>query len=255
MREITGVLSNTERHAQMQKAIATGFPFLQKRESFHENRCSLVCYGPSLLDTWRMVKPLENSIITVSGAHDFMVDRNIIATYHVEIDPRPHKAKMLRSPREETRYLMASCCHSDFWPKLADHDVQLWHLINGDDKETGKWVAEHHREGLASMIGGGSTVGLRAMNVAAALGFRRFAIFGMDCSFNVERHAGGHTGEPEPERRVWCGGRLFRTTPQLLQAAREMARLLVTMDVECEFYGDGLMQELARQLQKRKANA
>src|SRR5439155_104689 len=174
--EIPGVLSDAERHEHMRIAMETGFPFLQKRSSFHENRCSLVCYGPSLLDTWRQIKPLDQSIITVSGAHDFLVDRNVIPTYHVEIDPRAHKPRMLRNPREETRYLMASCCHPDFWPKLAGYDVQLWHLINGNDTTTTDWVRDHHLAGWASLIGGGSTVGQRAMNVAAALGFRRFSI-------------------------------------------------------------------------------
>ena len=161
------VYTDAERHEQMRRAIGR-FPFMEKAPGFSPNWLCIVCYGPSLLDTWRNIKPLDHSVMTVSGAHDFMVDRGVNPTYHVDIDPRPHKPKMLRQPREQTSYRMASVCHPDFWEILKDYDVQLWHLIN--DSETVDWVRENHPEGLNSMIGGGSTVGQRAMNVGAALG-------------------------------------------------------------------------------------
>lgn len=247
------VVSSTERHEQMRIAIEKGFPFLRKNERFSPNKVSIVCYGPSLLDTWRTLKMTDQSMITVSGAHDFMADRNIQPTWHVEMDPRPHKPQMLRNPREGTKYLMASVCHPDFWGILKGYDVELWHLINGEDHTTMDWVAEHHPEGMQSLIGGGSTVGHRAMNVAAALGFRRFDIFGMDCSLaKAGLHAGPHTNEKQPVIAVRAAGRPFRTTPQLLHAAREMANFILTHDVDINFYGDGLMQELARTLKRKR---
>lgn len=247
---MNGVLTNDERHEQMELAIGR-FPFLKKQSTFGPNKVSIVCFGPSLADTWRQIKPLDQSIITVSGAHDFLVDRNVIPTWHVEIDPRPHKPQMLRNPREETRYLMASVCHPDFWEILNGYDVQLWHLINGDDYATVDWVREHHPEGLNAMIGGGSTVGQRAMNVAAALGFRRFDIFGMDCSFTEKRHAGWHSGGEQASINIAVRNRTFQTTPQLLQSACEMEKFCRTMDAEITFHGDGLLQELAQRTKKR----
>lgn len=244
---IKGVLTNEERHAQM--AQAPCLPMLKKHDSFSDRWISIACYGPSLKETW---KDIQGPVMTVSGAHDFLVGKGVIPTWHVDCDPRPHKAAMV-TPTDSTKYLMASVCHPDFWAKIKGKKVTLWHLINGDDLETLEWVEQNHPEGMGSLIGGGSTVGMRAMNVAAALGFRRFDIYGMDCSFAEDLHAGPHGGQKQPETTVRCGARLFRTTQQLLQAAREMEEFLQTYDAEIRFHGDGLVQEMARQLNFKQA--
>lgn len=246
---ITGVLSNAERHAQMALALER-FPLIKKHPKFNSRRMSLVCYGPSLLDTWRSI---EHPIMTVSGAHDFLVERGIIPDFHVDCDPREHKAAMLRQPTNATKYLMASCCHPNFWNTLKNKRVKLWHLINGNDLETVAWVADKNPEGYGAMLGGGSTVGMRAMEVAAHIGFRRFAVHGMDCSHTEARHAGEHFGKRQLEEMVSVNGRKFKTTPQMLQAAREMEEFIQTKDADLEFYGDGLMQEAAKALKLRKA--
>jgi len=242
-----GVMANEDRHKQMAQAIGL-FPMLQKRGKFLPRRVSIACYGPSLADTY---KQLKRPIISVSGSHDFLVDRGIIPDFHVDCDPRPHKPEMLRKPQETTTYLMASVCHPLFWKALEGHSVRLWHLINGDDLDTVAWVAQNHPDGMKSMIGGGSSVGQRAMNVAAALGYRKFDIPGMDCSFTENRHAGAHTGSQQVETLVKAGDRIFKTTKQMLQAAIEMEHFLQKQDAEVRFYGDGLMQETAKILRGR----
>lgn len=247
---IVGVMSNEDRHRQMSASIGR-FPMMKKHadKTFSDRRISLVCYGPSLMQTWHEI---EGPIMTVSGAHDFLVARGIVPDWHVDCDPRPHKAGMLKLPTEDTKYLMASCCHPDFWETLKKKNVKLWHLVNGNDFETIAWVRDNHPQGLHSMICGGSTVGMRAMEVAASMGFRRFNIFGMDCSHTDQRHAGLHLGRPQAEELVRVGNRRFTTTPQMLQAAREMEQFIKTMDADITFYGDGLMQETARFLKLQK---
>lgn len=253
---IYGILSDAERHDQMQTAVNLHWPFLQKAQRQRKGAVSICAYGPSLLDTWRLAKTYQKinhrPIITVSGAHDFLVSRGVIPDFHVEIDPRAHKPKMLTKPQAKTQYLMATVCHPDFWDVLDGCDVRLWHMVN--DHETVKWVASHHPAGLQSMIGGGSTAGQRAINVAAALGFREFHVFGMDMSFQADRrHAGEHTGEPEPPTIMSVGGREFKTTKQLAQSAREMEEFLNnTEGIKIAFHGDGLVQEMAYVIQKRK---
>lgn len=245
---IVGVLTHEERHAHMAEAIKL-FPMLKKRPLTSSRRISIVCYGPSLNDTWEDIK---GPVMTVSGAHDFLMARGITPEWHVDCDPLEHKAGML-TPNDSTRYLMASVCHPKVWPKLKGKKVSLWHLINGDYYETPSWVMKHHPQGLDCMFGGGSTVGMRAMEIAAALGFRRFDIHGMDCSFGESRHAGPHSGKRQLETLVRCNGRQFKTSPQMLQAAQEMERFLLTMDADITFHGDGLVQEMSRAIQLKKA--
>tara|TARA_R110000868_G_scaffold176513_3_gene414237 strand:- start:8889 stop:9641 length:753 start_codon:yes stop_codon:yes gene_type:complete len=248
---IAGALPHAERHEQMAKAVKL-FPMMKKRalDGFSDRRLSIVCYGPSLNDTWLDIR---GPMMTVSGAHDYLSMRGCIPQWHVECDPREHKAIMLKRPSRATKYLMASCCHPKFWETLKGHDVRLWHLINGNDLETPLWVKENHLEGIDCMIGGGSTVGMRALEIAAAIGFRRFNIYGMDCSFTDRHHAGDHTGKRQAEITVTVGGKRFTTSPQMLQASQEMAEFILTMDAEVTMHGEGLMQETARLINERKA--
>lgn len=246
--ELAEAVSKPERFAQMQEAILR-FPFLKKTQMLREERLTIVCYGPSLKDTWDKIK---GPFMTVSGAHDFMVDKGLSPCYHVEIDPREHKPKMLQKPQAETQYLMASVCHPDFWHVLRNSDVKLWHLISGNDGAVEEWVKFHHPAGVDSLIGGGATVGQRALSVGAALGYRKFDIYGMDCCYQRTTHAGGHTGAHQATIPVWVKGRLFTTTPQLLQAAQGMELFLKTYDADVRFHGDGLMQTIAKIIEERK---
>ena len=242
---LQGVLTNDQRHKQMAQAKGV---MLKKRDKFNDRWVSIVCYGPSLADTWKQV---NRPMVTVSGAHDFMVDRCVIPDYHVDCDPREHKARMLKRPQDSTTYFMATVCHPTFWEVLKGFKIRLWHLINGNDLETVAWVMANHPDGAGSMIGGGSSVGMRAMNVMAALGYRRFRVFGMDNSFTTNRHAGPHLGKEQDKIFVRAGDRTFQTTRQMLQAAIEMEEFIKTQDAEVAFYGDGLMQETALLLREK----
>ena len=251
------VLTLEERLDNMQKALDEGFPFLKKAAEFHDGRMSIVGYGPSLRDTWRSI---QHPMIATSGAYDFLLERGVVPDFYTAIDPRKCTAALLRNPQHETKYLMASVVHPDFWSILEGFDVTLWHAVYGmienmtqDDMKMLLWIGDHHNVGLESCIGGGSTVGQRAIVLAGAMGFRKFDIFGMDCSFMGHRHAGAHTGEEQHVETITVANRKFRTTRQLFQSAQEMEKLLLTMDIETEFYGDGMLQEIARII-KRKRN-
>ena len=73
----------------------------------HDVRAIIACYGPSLTDHIpRLVEEaLEgpSNIISVSGAHDFLIGRGITPHYHVECDPRPHKADNINKPSHRGR--------------------------------------------------------------------------------------------------------------------------------------------------------
>jgi hypothetical protein len=80
-------------------------------------------------------------------------------------------------------------------------------------------------------------------------------MFGVDCSFlRDQRHAGPHTGRPQPITTVAVGERTFKTTPQMIQSAQEFCEFLRTADAEVNFHGDGLIQTLAHSIKKEKRN-
>ena len=141
-------------------------------ETTTDEPIAIVGFGPSLNDTWEEIKKYKY-VMTCSGAHKFLVERGIIPTYHLDLDPRPHKIGMLGEPQKQTQYLIASTIHPKYLDALEGFDVKLWHIFSNDELvlPKGEW-----------MLSGGSSVGSRCMTLARFLGFKNQHIFGMDGS-------------------------------------------------------------------------
>jgi hypothetical protein len=227
----------------------------------HERVALIACYGPSLRTTWPSL-PLQRkkrnaTLVSVSGAHDFLRKHCITPDMHVECDPRPHKARMMRKLSPKTKYLMASCCHPDVIDALAGHDLTLWHLYNGPESLA---IRDIKSEETAAMIPGGGSVGLRTITLLYFLGFRNFIVHGMDCSFDKEdHHAGAHFGkspttiEVNPACKIGNeivrSDKWFATSPVFVSYANHMLKdLRIGRYPACNFYwyGDGLFQEMLR---------
>src|SRR3954462_11234756 len=70
---------------------------------------AVVCFGPSLRETWEQIRGFR-CVISCSGAHRFLVERGIIPSWHVEVDPRAHKVSLIGPRQAATEYLIASAC-------------------------------------------------------------------------------------------------------------------------------------------------
>lgn len=233
---IIGAGSREERRANVRECLKHGFPQM-KRVPLHDERMSLVCFGPSLKYTWSQVR---KPFTTVSGAHDYMISGGLIPDYHVEADPRKHKTHFTKNSHPEVDYLMASCCHPDMWSNFKDRKVHIWHLI-----ESKEMIDELEKEDPGSLkVSVGSNVGMAAIEVLGNLGYRKYDIYGMDFSFDATRHAGFHPNEIEDEILVTLDGRDFRTTRQLFEGAREFIQLISSYDCEWRVHGDGLLQQM-----------
>lgn len=229
----------------------------------HSGTAIVVCYGPSLKTTWPAIRHERNTIpgakvVTVSGAHDFLIKNRVVPNYHVECDPRLHKADMINLPKRKVEYLLASCVHPDLLRKLQRNgkvaNISLWHLSNGDESMR----IINDLEPNSFLIGGGGSVGLRAVCVMHAMGFRKFVIHGMDCSFEGdEQHAGAHTGKRQNAIKVRCGSREFITSPVLISYARQFQDMVRLMAGDCQFdmHGDGLLQAMCREAVARSKSA
>lgn len=219
---------------------------IQPREK-REDAVAIVCYGPSLKQTWEQIRDYKY-VITCSGSHKFLLERGIVPTWHVEVDPRDHKIKLLGEPHPDVTYLPASCCSPAYFDHLARHDakVELWHVYDTavESKRKlpkGEWA-----------ITGGCNVGLRAMTIARFFGFLDQHIFGMDGCEGDEigkKHAAAHPLQDGTSHYL-CeypkgSGKMWRTTPGLLESAKQTFHELDMMvDVKATFYGEGLVQEM-----------
>lgn len=205
---------------------------------------AVVGFGPSLNDTWEEVKNFKH-VISCSGAHKFLVDRGIVPTYHLEVDPREHKVALIGQPQKETEYLISSTCHPKVFDHLEGYNVKLWHVF--DATEDGKRLLPPGEWAIT----GGCDAGLRAVTIAAFLGYRDLHVFGLDGNArDGEKHAADHPNKIPQFNEVEYpegSGVIYHTTSGMLEAAKQMWHELDQLPaVKATFYGNGLIQAMAR---------
>lgn len=202
-------------------------------------RISICGFGPSLADTWF---DLTSCVMTTSGAHDFVVQRGIVPTYHVETDPRGRKAKFLERSHPVTRYIINSQCHPRMFELLRGRDVVMWHGFTDDDDERQIALLESLEPG-ARLMAGGTNVGMRAIVVAREIGYTSFELHGMDCCyFGAKQWAGEHYTPPHRTVLVEVEGKIFETSDLMMQSTDDFFNCLRMMP-GCRFrvHGEGLL--------------
>lgn len=214
-----------------------------------------VSFGPSLKNTWEKIREFKY-VMSCSGSHKFLVEHGIAPSFHIDVDPRPHKVKLIGQPHKDCHYLIASTCH----PQLIDYllnagcKVDLWHIF--DNEEEGYRIIPTGEY----MVTGGCSVGVRTMTIARFLGFTDLHIFGMDGSFphDGNSHAGEHPNDSSKKSvyETEYNGVKYRTTPSMLEAARNTWHELDMMyDTKATFYGEGLVQAMSKDYKRKELPA
>lgn len=108
--------------------VERGLPPMIEGSGYPTRPVAIVGYGPSLLKTWERLKTFPGPIWTVSKAHDFLLERGIVPTYHTDVDMRAHKAKFIKKPHPSVKYIIASHVHPDYLDNVAGGDVCLFHV-------------------------------------------------------------------------------------------------------------------------------
>ncbi len=217
----------------------------------HERTALIACYGPSLIDTIETLK-IEAAkphvdVISVSGSHDFLLSHGIVPRYHIECDPRLHKADNIDKSHPDIEYLIASVCHPGYFDKLGDANIKLWHVSTN---EHALKLFNELKENPRHVISGGGSVGLRAVPLLYAMGYRDMSIFAMDCSFKSEgetihQWAGKHAGKRQDCCEVLCNGVVFISSPVLLTYATNFFEIIQKVtDLNVRLYGQGLLQSM-----------
>lgn len=242
--KIKYVATPEEHEANVAANVARGLPSLEKGP-LRTDPIAVVCFGPSLKATRRDIRHFKY-ILTCSGAHRYLIDHGIVPTWHMEGDPRAHKAYFLKRPHRRVQYLLAASCHPATFDAVKGYDVRIWHSLKSAQDLTqqhvypvGHWV-----------LTGGTNIGLRAMVMARLLGFRDIHIFGMDCSAEAGKmHASDHPNEvPDEKYRVVQveGVNYYTTTLWIAYAKAFFHEVLQLPDVHVTLHGDGLQQALAK---------
>lgn len=143
-------------------------------------KIALVGGGPSIKDTVFELMDFT-TIIACGSAHDWLQAHSPrIPAYCAVCDPDPVMANYLRAPDHDTKYLISSHCNESVFDALKGHDVTMWHCwpIGAGDQDARDFL-EKKTPGWAA-VGGGCTVGLRAITIAMMMGYTDIHFFGFD---------------------------------------------------------------------------
>lgn len=247
--------ANEQLLANVRSSTARDLPWFDTAPE-HDGHVCIVGGGPSVADKlqeleWR--QSLGQKIWALNGAAHYLYTQGIIPDALVIADAREENKAFLPGaflPDFTTRLYLASQCHPVVFDKaeLLDLDVTLWHvnsegvadlLADVDDKPV-------------HLIGGGSTVGLNAIVLGFAEGYRKFHLYGFDSSFEENHHAYRQTGnDGDVVIDALFEGRVFKTTAWMAQQVNEFQDLipgLVADGCIVTVSGNGLLPTVARYL-------
>ena len=221
----------------------------------HGNTLSVAGGGPSLEDTFG---DLEGYIAAVNGSQAWLKDRDILPDACGVLDPGDHMADIIDADRR-VRYFVSSTCHPTVFDKLekAGCQVNLWHPSGHPGAE--KICREFHPDDWL-MIGGGTTMGMRWINLGYILGFRRFHLHGMDSSFRAGKtHAYPDRRDTDDKLTMTFDG--YKTRLNFMAQVADFFKLLErfldqdTHPIAIEVFGDGLLQSRWRKFREKHPDA
>lgn len=235
-------------YRNMQAAVDAQWPILNAAEP-HDGVAILVGGGPSLADDVDQIRAMQNAgahVFALNNAGRWLHDRGIVPYALVVLDARSHNVRFIRGLPCSVKLYLATQCDPALFAEGQDHDITAWHAPMG-----GKSGVVEHRNTV--LIGGSTTVGMRALRLVHVLGYRTAHLFGYDSSFAGSQ---GHA-YPQPEnendglRECEVGDRKFLSTAWMIRQAddfRHIAFGLMHEGLTIHVHGDGLLPEVARQM-------
>ena len=217
---------------------------------WRENKpIAIVGGGPSLRDTIGELSKYQ-FVMVCGSAHDYVMKyAGCPIDFCVLCDPDPLIISYLKEIRQGTKYFVASQCSPEIFDYLKFNDVKIWHAAgeNVDQAVFGKDKVP---------IGGGCTIGTRAIILAMAFGFNNIHLYGFDtCLTEDNRHHAYEFNDPEKEKvslgnisevKLSVDGPTFKVAGYMLGQLFDFKTLLKNYSsrVRIEIFGDGLLKHL-----------
>lgn len=198
--------------------------------------------APSIQDT---KNDLDGYICGINGSLRYLYENGIKAQACGICDPTEYVADNLE-PIDGVHYFIASMVHPKIFEKLKDQHVIMWHC-------SGEPRAEELLKDKY-LIGGGSTMGMRWLNLGYIMGFREFHLHGMDSSYVDGRtHA---YKEHERKERIKVNDR--ETSPNFMSQINDFKETMERFKwpdmqpTKIRLYGEGLLQDFNAEYRMRE---
>jgi len=235
--------------ANMDAAIARGYPQVTEAQAAKTGAILLVASAPSVKGQLELIKKMKaagSPIVAIKGAHDWLIENGVTPDYALAIDPQEHRIAFYK-PQPSVHYMIASQCHPAMFDNLDGYQVTLWHpyVKKGQD-----------RPKKSMLIGGGTTSGLRAISLFYVLGYRQFELFGFDSCNDGEllrvNGDGLKDGDKLIEVKIDPDGETFNCNMSMaLQAEHFQTYYDYLPDATFNGHGRGLIQAI---IKKREQN-
>lgn len=213
----------------------------------HDGVALIVGGGPSLKDTLFYIYGMQLNGCTVfstNNTFNFLKQHDILADAHIILDARRENMEFV--PDDDVPKYYASQCHPDILD-AASEDLICWHAFNHSYLEH---IAHHPSANV--QIGGGSTVGLRAIALAYVLGFREFRLFGFDSCYRNSHHAyPQYLNDGERLLNATINGKTYKCAPWMVTQSEEFKDLMTVLTsygCQISVYGEGLIQDIAKEM-------
>lgn len=219
----------------------------------HDGHAVIVGGGPSVKKKLSEIKyraGLGQHIFALNNSWRYLLDNGIPANAVVMVDARADNAQFIPDRSDATFYL-ASQCHPEVWDKAKNLNTVLWHSYTEIIDEG----LENPEKKPECLVSGGTTVGLSAMALAYALGYRKIHIYGMDSSYQDGEHHAYSQPLNDNERvlDVICHEKKFKSAAWMVAQANQFQTLALQLaDLGCiiTVSGDGLLPLIARNLEE-----
>lgn len=251
---VTTNTSPAQIEANLETACVHPAPFLDVRPAI-DRELWICASGPSLKEHWEKI-PRDADILALNGAYRFLVENGRTPEYFAMIDARALNVNFLTNPQNKTEFLLSLQCHPSVYGCVVGKNISKFGLASPS------CLAAMQKHGLnEKAFGGGATIGLTALALAPALGYRRVVVTGYESSF------------PDGQRRVWeqpqnvgeilidvwVEDRKYITTPALAAQVRDFRGLLAAVTemfpgFELDLMSGGLLRDFLITGQQEPAN-
>lgn len=209
----------------------------------HDGVAVIVAGGPSLKRTVQTVARMQRAgakVFALNRVAAYLKNNSILPDAHVLLDAHPDEVISFIDKSYPCMRFYASQCDPAVLDAAGD-ELVLW-----DSYMQG--ILDVVPDAHGPFVGGGTTVGTRAIGLCYMLGYRKIHVFGLDSSCEEgEGHAYSQIDFPSVLDVVF-NGKKYRTPPQFLAQVEDFKKLLPELTASgCELtvHGDGLLPDVA----------
>lgn len=220
----------------------------------HTGKCAIVGASASLKDQLKEIRRIQQDkfgvVISINGAHQFLIENDIIPNIHVLFEADLKSVRESLGGPPDNRVIYYTCSHlcSDIFDELKYYKKVIWHCFLELDGYV-EFVSSLYPNQI--LVTGPYCSLFRTLTIGLILGFREIELFGCDASLinNLTHYEGYHNKADEPVIHVVAGtketNKQFLTTPFLsFQAETFLVFCRSNNGLKIKIHGNGLMKYL-----------